>query len=96
MQRTCAACSRTAGHCRRLRMPAIAAAPSRVQHAPHCEKLMAAQGRRARGLRPFGGGGGFGMISHGAQRVVCAVVTKGDCALVTLGGGEQSSFAFVL
>jgi len=60
MQRACAACSRTAGHCRRLRMPAIAAAPSRVQHAPHCEKLMAAQGRRARGLRPFGGGAASG------------------------------------
>ena len=56
MQRACAACSRTAGHCRRLRMPAIAAAPSRVQHAPHCEKLMAAQDRRTRGLRHFGGG----------------------------------------
>ena len=52
----------------RLHMPALAVAPSRVQHDPHCEKLMAAQGRRTRGRWRFG------MISHGAQaRSACAV-----------------------
>ena len=93
MQRSCAAARRaTAGGCAcqpSLRLRAAYSTPRTVRNSwPLRVDARAGYGPS--------GGGGFGMISHGAQRVVCAVVTKGDCALGTLGGGEQSSFAFVL
>jgi hypothetical protein len=76
-------------------MPAIAAAPSRYSMPRTVRNSWPLRVDARAGYGPSGGGG-LGMIIHGAQRVVCAVVTKGDCALGTLGGGEQSSFAFIL